>query len=98
NWYFQRLLAIISIALIRKEFFMTKSRLYSKFALGTGALLLFLLLAFLVSHHTTLITTIDQGAINLLHPLVTPTLTAVIAFISNLASPAMMTVYSLIIA
>ena len=77
---------------------MTKSRLYSKFALGTGALLLFLLLAFLVSHHTTLITTIDQGAINLLHPLVTPTLTAVIAFISNLASPAMMTVYSLIIA
>lgn len=77
---------------------MTKSRLFSKFTLGSSALLLFLLLAFLVMHHAPLINTIDQGAINLLHPLITPTLTTVITFISNLASPTMMTVYSLIIA
>ncbi|KRM20103.1 phosphatidylglycerophosphatase B [Ligilactobacillus acidipiscis DSM 15836] len=52
----------------------------------------------MVKHHASFITAVDQGAINLLHPLIDPTSTRIISSISNLASPIMMTVYALAIA
>lgn len=77
---------------------MSKSQITNKFLVGSGALLLFCLLTFLVKEHNHWVANIDQGAITLLSPLTSPVTTTVVAFISNLASPSMMTVYSIIIA
>ncbi|KRK09923.1 phosphatase PAP2 family protein [Ligilactobacillus pobuzihii] len=72
--------------------------IYSRLIIGSSSLLLFILLAILVGQHATFITSADHEAINLLHPLITPARTKFITIISNLASPTMMTVYSIIIA
>ncbi len=67
------------------------------FLLSTIFLLLFGLLSFLVAAHIAIVSKIDNGTTTLLRPLIDPLTTKIIITISNLASPAIMTTYAIMI-